>query len=79
MMVQIQQEKWIKHRSDGSKSFDLDAKSIKIHDILDLNDYSKWLNAIRVGRRKLGWKTSLWCAKTPLGGLGMSTWSLRHS
>ena len=33
MMVQIQQEKWIKHRSDGSKSFDLGAKSINIHDI----------------------------------------------
>ena len=33
MMVQIQQEKWIKHqnRSDVSKSFDSDSKSTKIH------------------------------------------------
>ena len=79
MMVQIQQEKWIKrpNRPDVSKSFDLDAKSIKIHDILDLNGCSKWLDAIRVGRRKLECKTSVWCARTPLGGLGMCTGSFR--
>ena len=35
MMVKTQQEKWIKrpNRPDVSKSFDLDAKSIKIQDI----------------------------------------------